>query len=295
MDARTVLAPAKLNLSLQVLGKRLDGYHDLRMVMVPLSFGDTIELCPPAHAGEITLTQEIDPALPYGQAAALPIDERHLCFRAAKLLSEVADRRHGVHIHLRKCIPVGAGLGGGSSDAAAVLRGLNAWWQLGWSPNQLAELGLRLGADVPFFCYDGPALVEGVGERVKQYPTFPLVWVLLVNPGIAVATAEVYQRLGFGLTPQQVNARRLPLFFEQFEDVTSILANDLEPVTQQLVPVIHEIKSRLVAAGAVAALMSGSGPTVFGVFRTREDRDRARAQLTDAGWWLCATQVEAVL
>ncbi len=286
-----IFAPAKINVSLRVVGKRADGYHLLHMVMVPLQFGDQLVIgeapvaCPPARnvweRDGITLATDDD---------SVPLDDRHLCVRAANAIRVAAGRgSQKIWIHLTKHTPVGAGLGGGSSDAAAVLRGLGQLWQLEWSESQLAEIGVRLGADVPFFCWGRSALVEGIGEQVTPYANFPKLWILLVNPRVHVATAEIFKRYAFHLTPQRPDVRTPPFFATQ-ENVAAILSNDLESVTIPEWPVIDVIKVRLRTAGAIGSLMSGSGPTVFGIFPSRQARDHAATAFAADPWWLCATE-----
>lgn len=274
MHPVTLAAPAKVNLILRVVGRRDDGYHDLEMVMVPLSLADEITLAPIASGIEFYLDGEGDGGM---------VGERNLAWRAARLMQEAAGRSDGVEITLRKHIPVAAGLGGGSSDAAAVLKGLSRMWGLGWSPARLADLGKRLGADVPFFCYEGPAFVEGIGDRVEPYRKFPSLLFLLINPGFSVSTPWVYQQWDLQLTPKRSDARVRPLF-EVFCDVISSLQNDLERVTIPAHPEVSAIKRFLMDSGAAGALMSGSGPTVFGVFEEDSARERALAATRTKGW-----------
>lgn len=253
-----LFAPAKINLTLKVLGKRADGYHELETWMQKLSLSDEIDLA--IHAGVgIDLHCESD---------EVPCDETNLVCQAAKaflehvgMLDEV-----GVSILLKKNIPTAAGLGGGSSDAAAVLKGLNSL--LGGSVDQqmLENIGLSLGADVPFFVSDYQAVIAtGVGEKMKEVPSLRDVTVLLVNPGIAVSTKWVFEN--FVLTEKRKKSI-FSLFSETGKQALNleILENDLEVVTETKYPVIKDIKDSLLRAGAVKAQMSGSGPTVFGIF-----------------------------
>lgn len=277
-----VLAPAKVNVLLRVVGLRDDGYHDLEMVMVPLSLADEIELSAISSGIEISVDGQSDPGM---------LGEKNLAWRAARAIQEEAGIEEGVRISLSKRTPVAAGLGGGSSDAAAVLRGLCRMWGLDWSAEKLARLGGRLGADVPFFCFGGPAFVEGTGDRVTPYEEFPKLSFLLINPGFAVSTPWVYgqwdkrskERQIEGLTPIRADARVRPLF-KGFRDVISSLHNDLETVTLGAHPEIAEIKSLLIDLGAAGALMSGSGPTVFGVFEDALRRDLAVERAKRRGW-----------
>lgn len=280
-----IFSPAKINCHLRVTGRRADGYHLLRMVMVPLDFGDDLDIVLDATAppdGWQTWTR--DDITVQSAPSAVALDQTHLCYRAALAMCEAVGGEGPVTIRLAKRIPVGGGLGGGSSNAAAVLHGLNRLWHLGWDAAQLARVGVQLGADVPFFCWGKPAVVGGIGEEVMPCGQFPNLPILLVNPVVHIATADIFRRIDFQLTPTRPDASFPPLF-ERFEDVTAILQNDLEMVTVPLYPVIAEIKQRLTVAGG-AALMSGSGSTVFGVFRTAAARDAAYRSLQGSGWWL---------
>lgn len=265
MDAITISAPAKVNTLLRVISKREDGYHDLQMVMVPLTLADEIRLMPIDSGIELIIDGHGDSGME---------GRENLAWRAAAILTEASGRKDGVRIELTKRIPVAAGLGGGSSDAAAVLKGLNKLWDLGWGPHRLASFGKCLGADVPFFCYDKPAFVEGIGDIVSPFETFPDLFILLINPGFAVSTPWVYRQWDLQLTTKGCDARSRPLF-RAFRDVVSFLHNDLEAVTIYAHPEIADIKNFLFDTGAAGALMSGSGPTVFGVFDDVLKRDVA--------------------
>ena len=269
-----IRAPAKVNTLLRVIGRRDDGFHDLEMVMVPLSLADEISLEEIPSGIELSVD---------GQSDAGMCGEKNLAWRAAAIMMDAAGVKGGVRIKLAKRTPVAAGLGGGSSDAAAVLRGLSQMWDLGWNPEKLPGLGKRLGADVPFFCYDGPAFVEGIGDRVAAFDIFPKLSFLLVNPGFAVPTPWVYKQWDLQLTPKGGDARVRPLF-KAFRDVISSLHNDLETVTIPAHPEIAEIKKFMIDSGAAGALMSGSGPTVFGVFEDRSVRDEASRRVVSAHW-----------
>lgn len=274
MSKILVKAPAKVNTLLRVLSGRPDGYHELEMVMVPLTLCDEIALT--ATAGGVAIS--ID-----GQADAGMSGEKNLACRAARAFIEAAGVDAGVNIELAKRVPVAAGLGGGSSDAAAVLRGLNALFGTNLPVDRLAGIGKALGADVPFFCHGRPAFVEGIGDRVSVYTSFPKSSYLLINPGFPVSTPWVYKQWDLQLTLKRPDARVRPLF-QVFSDVIAFLHNDLEQVTIPAHPEIEVIKGALLKAGAAGALMSGSGPTVFGVFEDQEARDKAHARLSHEGW-----------
>jgi len=274
MSKILVKAPAKVNTLLRVLGLRPDGFHDLEMVMVPLTLCDDITLT--ATAGGVTIS--ID-----GQADDGMSGERNLACRAARAFIETTGVDAGVNIELFKRIPVAAGLGGGSSDAAAVLRGLNELFGTALSVERLSQIGKTLGADVPFFVSCRPAFVEGTGDRVSVYESFPKSSYLLINPDFPVSTPWVYKQWDLQLTLKRPDARVRPLF-QVFSDVIASLHNDLERVTIPAHPEIEVIKGALLKSGAAGALMSGSGPTVFGVFEDDAARDKARSLLVHEGW-----------
>lgn len=278
MKSLTLQAPAKVNYRLDVIRRRPDGYHDLRMVMQRVNLCDIIT---------ITLTETPGITVTCGKNG-VPDGPGNIAWKAAKALLDLADQGMGAVIDIAKNIPVAAGLGGGSSDAATVLMGMNELLGLQLSEQRLMEIGLTLGADVPFFVFQKPALAEGVGEQLAPMPAMPPVWVLLVNPGVHVSTAWVYRSLQ--LTNRDGLAK-LPELFRSIEDICSIFSNDLESVTIPAFPVIAEIKEIMLREGAAGAMMSGSGPTVFGLFRDRESAERARTVLTaDTGWFAAVAE-----
>jgi 4-diphosphocytidyl-2-C-methyl-D-erythritol kinase len=274
---RTVSAPAKVNLILDVLGKRPDGYHEVAMLMVRLSLYDRVRVTL-VPGGPITV---VCPGL------ALAADEENIAARAARLFLDHTGRKTGVAICIDKQIPAAAGLGGGSSDAAAVLVALDELLATGLSRAELQSLGVRLGADVPFFlCGETAAWATGIGEYLQGWRGLPPCHLVLVNPRFAVSTAWVYQNLG--LTRFR-GMSRIPRFPERATDLAQLLRNDLEAVTSARHSEIAVIKSRLRRAGALGALMCGSGPTVFGLFADRPAADRVAAGLArGTGWWTAA-------
>jgi len=271
----TLKAPAKVNYLLDVIRRRPDGYHDLRMVMQRVNLCDEISITL-TDAGEITVSCGKN---------GVPDGPGNIAWKAARIMLDLADGGMGASISIEKNIPVAAGLGGGSSDAATVLMGMNELLGLGLSDQQLMVIGVKLGADVPFFIFKKTALAEGIGEQLRPMPPMPSLWVLLVNPGVHVSTAWVYKNLR--LTSRDA-LDKLPGFFRTAEDVCAILSNDLESVTIPAFPVIAEIKESMVRLGALGAMMSGSGPTVFGLFRDRESAEKARDALTDGTDWFAA-------
>ncbi len=278
MKTLRIEAPAKVNYRLDVLRRRPDGYHELRMVMQRIDLCDSIE---------ITLTDNPGIRVTCGREG-VPDGPGNIAWRAADLLLKLADRKPGIDIKITKRIPVAAGMGGGSSDGAAVLMGVNELLGLGLSDQRLMEIGVTLGADVPFFIFKRTALAEGIGERLSPIERVPTAWLAIVNPNIHVSTAWVYQNLQL---TTGLNENIIPRFYESIADVCAILTNDLESVTVKRHPIIAEIKEQLLRAGACGALMSGSGPTVFGVFESEAAARRAATDLArNAGWFTAAVR-----
>ena len=257
MQAVTVRAPAKINLFLRVVGRRPDGYHELVSLMCPVGLYDILTLT--FGGGNVSVACD---------HPHVPADDSNLVVRAARLVLAAAAGEvavDGVHIHLVKNIPVGAGLGGGSSDAAAVMTALNDRLGRPLDTAGLMALGARVGADVPFFFCRGPALARGIGDRLEPFPLKAPMTALLVYPNVVVDTGWVYKNLNLRLTKDEKKLSKFH-FDGRFMDVAVHLVNDLEPVTEKAFPVISQIKRELLAHGAVGALMSGSGSTVFGLF-----------------------------
>ena len=253
-------AYGKINLGLDVLRKREDGYHDVRMIMQTVGLYDQIDLFFRQASGI-----QIETNLPY-----LPVNENNLVYKAAQMLMEEFQVTNGVFIRLRKMIPVAAGMAGGSSDAAAVLVGVNKMFHLGLSMEELMERGVKIGADVPYCIMRGTALSEGIGEKLTALPPMPQCQVLLAKPAISVSTKYVYENLhANSLKPQQhpdIDGMIEAIGEGNLLEVSKHLGNVLELVTARKYPVIEEIKNVMRRHGALGALMSGSGPTVFGLF-----------------------------
>lgn len=266
-------APAKVNLTLRVVGRRPDGYHLIESVLVPLTLGDLVEV---EFGGRGIRLSCSDPALPAG--------EENLAWRAARAFLGATGIRRGVRIGLGKAIPVAAGLGGGSSDAAAVLRGLNDLSARPLAPKALHRIATGLGADVPFFLDPRPSVAAGIGEILRPMPPLPVMWFVLVNPGLEIAAAWAYVRLGGALTSPgpQHKVRR---FSSHWSDIGACLSNDLEAAILPRFPVLVTLKERLIGLGAVGALVSGSGPTVFGLFREESAARHAATSLRRAASW----------
>ncbi len=269
MDKIQLKALAKINLGLDVLRRREDGYHEVKMIMQTISLCDELELRRTRQPGIQVRTN-----LPY-----LPTNENNLVYKAAKLLQDEFGVKEGVSIQLRKKIPVAAGMAGGSSDAAAVLWGMNRMYGLGLSRTALMERGVKLGADVPYCILRGTALAEGIGERLTALPPMPKCYLLIVKPGISVSTRFVYENLHANeLRPEQhpdVDAMVQALKRKDLKALASGMGNILELVTVPAYPVIEEIRQCILKAGACGALMSGSGPTVFGIFDTQAKARKA--------------------
>jgi 4-diphosphocytidyl-2-C-methyl-D-erythritol kinase len=261
---------AKINLGLYILGKRKDGYHDIWTIFQELEFHDTLYF---RKQRENLLITTDHPSLPVGKS--------NLVWRAIQLLSQKTSCPETVAIHIEKRIPLGAGLGGGSSNAAAALTGMNRLFQLGLTHHELATLGSELGSDVPFFLYGGTALARGRGEHIQPLSGFPPVWVLLVNPGIQVSSGWAYKNLNLKLT----NSQEVISVLSQVDTIgitgmnCSSLRNMLEEPVITRYPVIRSIKAQLLNYGAEWAMMSGSGSTVFGIFSSEVSMEKARQQM----------------
>ncbi len=268
MNDEKTLSPAKINLFLHIRGKRKDGYHDLFSLMCCISLYDTIHLN--FHQKRTTITCS---------SKEIPEDESNLAFRAANLFFKASGIQEGVGIDIEKKIPVGAGLGGGSSNAASVLLSLNRFYDSLFTQDELMEMGLSLGADVPFFVFGKPAVATGIGEQLDHYNRLKPYHILIINPGYPVSTAEVYENLNLGLTKCEKNFNSNS-FNEQGFDAGKHLCNDLETVTLKMQPDIKTIKKSLIRYGAEGALMTGSGPTVFSLFSDSRQAETAYRSLT---------------
>lgn len=249
-------APAKINLTLDVLHKRPDGFHEVEMVMTTVDLADRIWLRS-TDDGLITIKSS---------EQYVPNDRRNLAYQAAELIKKTYDVSHGVEIILEKSIPVSAGLAGGSSDAAATLRGLNRLWKLGIKAADLAALGAKIGSDVSFCVYGGTALATGRGEIIEQLPTPPNCWVILAKPAISVSTADIYRNLNINTMAHPNTSGMIEaLSTNDYQTMCDTLGNVLEPVTMKLHPEVVFLKEQMKKFGADAVLMSGSGPTVYGL------------------------------
>lgn len=251
-----VKAPAKINLSLDVLHKRNDGFHEVKMVMTTIDLADRVEL---------TLL-DTDQIKIVSHNRFVPDDNRNLAYQAAMLLKNKFNVKKGVSITITKTIPVAAGLAGGSSDAAATLRGLNKLWNLNLSLDELAELGAEIGSDVSFCVYGGTALATGRGEKIQHIDAPPHCWVVLAKPTVGVSTGEVYGQLDIAnVQHPNVDGMIQAIHNKDYNGICELVGNVLEDVTLKIHPEVAQIKEQMKKFGADAVLMSGSGPTVFGL------------------------------
>ena len=253
-------AYGKINLALDVTGIRDDGYHEVRMIMQTVRLHDSIELYRSQKPGI-----RLETNLYY-----LPVNEQNLAYKAARLLMDEFHIQEGLGMRLRKFIPVAAGMAGGSSDAAAVLFGVNRMFGLGLSREELMKRGVTLGADIPYCLMRGTALSEGIGEKLTALPPMPQCQVLIAKPGISVSTKTVYRALDeMELKPEQhpdIDGMIQSIQEGNLVDVSGKFGNVLELVTGQRYPVIGQLEQVMMERGALNAMMSGSGPTVFGIF-----------------------------
>jgi 4-diphosphocytidyl-2-C-methyl-D-erythritol kinase len=282
-----ISAPAKINLFLQVLGRRDDGYHELRTLMCCIGLHDTLMLRVGASRNEIVCANP-----------EIPLDETNLALKAAlvfnrTLAAETSVIPQNLSIELIKRIPVRAGLGGGSSDAAAVLNGMNHYYNNPLSQAKVHSLALGLGADVPFFIDGRPAIATGVGEHLEPFSGLPPWGVVVIYPGFGLSTAEVFKNLNLRLTKCEKQLRYFPFKYGKF-DIARHLCNDLETVAVHRFPVIETIKRELLNQGAMGSLMTGSGSAVFGLFRDPETARRAGDALAgNADWQIYATELKS--
>ncbi|TAH70891.1 MAG: 4-(cytidine 5'-diphospho)-2-C-methyl-D-erythritol kinase [Anaerolineaceae bacterium] len=276
MNSITVKAYAKINLGLDVIRKRPDGYHDVSMIMQTVNLYDTINI-KKTKFQSVTIRSNL---------YYLPTDRRNLVYKAIELFRENHPIRSGLNIFLNKRIPVAAGLAGGSADAAATLKGLNRLYQAGLSLEELMKLGVKLGADVPYCLLMGTALSEGIGEILKPLTPMPDCSILLVKPDISVSTKYVYENLRLNEEAKHPN---IPAMLEALQEnniykLAPLMENILESVTIKEYPIIEEIKSVMKDKGALTALMSGSGPTVFGIFDNQLKAEKVYRYFKSSGY-----------
>lgn len=274
-DRITRKAYAKINLGLDVIRRREDGYHEVKMIMQTVDLYDVLTFYRKKEPGILVTTDRLE----------LPGDENNLVYKAAKLLTKEYGISDGIAIELQKNIPMAAGMAGGSTDAAAVFHGMNRLFGLGMSLERMCSLGVRIGADVPYCIQGGTALSEGIGERLTKLKDVPDFRLLIAKPDIDVSTKYVYENLHANELKEHPDIDGMREAVEQgnLEGIVNRMENVLETVTVKRYPVIEEIKNFMKVNGAWNALMSGSGPTVFGIFRTQQDVQKAFDALKKTG------------
>jgi len=257
------LSAAKVNLHLRVLRKRDDGYHDIATLMHQISLFDEMIFCPADNGITIRCP-----------GSSVPENENNIVYKAAAILLSQASCSSGIHITIHKRIPVAAGLGGGSSNAATALTTINDLLELHYTRENLIQIGANIGADVPFFILGKSAWAFGIGDELQAVDYIPLLWFVLINPGFEVSTKMIYENFNLRLTKQAVKYTSPALY--TVEDLIKGLHNDLEEVTLGLHPELQHIKNHLIQHGALGALMSGSGPTVAGIFTEEKEALKAK-------------------
>lgn len=253
-------APAKINLILDVIGKREDGFHEMQMVMTTIDLADRLTLN----------LREDDKIKISSNSAFMPLDERNIVYKAADLLRETYKLEQGVNITIDKHIPIAAGLGGGSSDAAAVLRGLNKLWGLSCSLEELAQLGAQIGSDVPFCVYGRTAYATGRGEEIELIDEIPQCWVVLVKPEKGISSWTIFENLDLNNLSHYDTPKMLQAIKEKdYGEVIRYAGNALEEVSSQQQPLITRVKEKMLEFGADTAVMSGTGPTIYALTQKR--------------------------
>lgn len=260
-------AHAKINLSLDVIKRREDGYHELEMIMQQLALKDVVTI------EEKRTGFTID-----SNSKEIPLDSSNLVYKAYKILAEKFNIKKGIHIYIEKNIPIAGGLAGGSTNAAAVLKGLNALWELNLSDKQLMDIGLKIGADVPYCIMGGTALAEGIGEKLTKLNSFSDRLILIANPGFNISTAYVYDNLKLDKIKDRPHTQSILKHIENSDTelVAKEMKNVLETVTIGEHPILNKIKEQMLISGALGSIMSGSGPTIFGIFK--DPRDMAKCE-----------------
>ena len=275
MNEISLKALAKINLGLDVVRRREDGYHEVRMIMQNIHLYDRLEI---KKTGSADITMETN-------LSFLPTNENNLVYKAAKLLKDEFEIKEGVHVNLKKHIPVAAGMAGGSTDAAAVLYGMNRMFGLGLSKKELMERGVKIGADVPYCLMRGTALAEGIGEDLSALPPMVKCPVLIAKPSVNVSTKFVYENLKLDGTTvhPDIDALVADIQAQDLKKIAADMGNVLETVTIPNYPVIADIKQHMLEHGAINAMMSGSGPTVFGLFEKEETAQEAFTAMKQSG------------
>lgn len=267
-------ALAKINLGLDITGKRPDGYHDVRMIMQTIQMYDVLELNKKKEPG-ISLETNL---------GFIPRDEKNLAYQAAKMLMDEFEVQEGLSMRLEKFIPVAAGMAGGSADAAAAFVGVNRLFGLGLTEKELMERAVKVGADVPYCIMRGTALAEGIGEKLTRLPALPHCYILIGKPGVNVSTKMAYENLNLAELEEHpdIDGMIADIRKGDISAMTQKMSNVFEPGIIRQYPVIQEIKNLMEEYGAQKAMMSGSGPTVFGVFDSKDKMERAAAVLRES-------------
>ena len=282
-DQKLVLkSPAKINLGLKIIKKRDDGYHEIETIFQMVSLFDTLTF----RSIQVGIVLKTD-------RDKLPVGETNLVVKAAKLLQQETGIQKGVEIFLEKKIPVGAGLGGGSGNAAFTLMGLNNLWELHLKKKELMKLAITLGSDVPFFLSDcSSAIGKGRGEILTPFENRSNIHVVLVSPNIHISTGSIYKEMNLGLTSnsKDINILRSLMVKGRITELGSYLYNDLETVVCKRYPALTEIKKKLINSGAVGALVSGSGSSVFGIYLQQETARKATTKLISKEWQVFLTE-----
>lgn len=289
MEQLKLKAYAKINLSLDVVRRRPDGYHDVKMIMQTVDLYDEITIEKAESGIHTTVEMGKSFAVENGATEAgdsvevLPADENNLIYKAAKLIADSKNMMEGVRIHLQKNIPIAAGMAGGSTDAAAVFRGMNKLFSLGMSVEEMKELAVKIGADVPYCIEGGTQLSEGIGEILTPLQGIPDFYLLIAKPDISVSTKYVYENLHLEQLEKHPDVDGMVEAVRKgdLDGILSRMENVLESVTVKKYPVIGEIREFMKKNGAENALMSGSGPTVFGVFTNRQEAERTAGLLEE--------------
>ena len=280
MNCLYVYANAKINLSLDIMGKREDGYHDIKTVMQTVSLKDTL-----------TIRKLFTPQIKiYTNLKWLPTDERNLVYKAAKILFDKFQPEDGVFIEIDKQIPVSAGLGGGSADCAAALCGISSLFNFPISQEELIEMGKSLGADIPFCIMKGTALAEGIGEILTPLPACPDIFVVIAKPPICISTADVFRQFRMENVENRPDTTAMieSIKSGNIHNVADNLCNVLESVTAKEFPIIEKIKAIMLESGGIGSIMSGSGPSVFGLFTSKQTAYSALCRLKND---LCVKEV----
>ncbi len=285
MHTFEINAYAKINLGLDVIGRLPDGYHQVKMIMQSVDLHDTLTFCRTQEAGDITLTTD---------SPGLSVGRDNLICKAAAAMLQAFGIEEGVRIHLHKAIPIAADMAGGSTDAAAALKGINELFHIHAPLSRLMELGVSIGADVPYCLLGGTALAEGIGEVLTPLPPLADCTLLLAKPDISVSTKYVYEHLDgiSGYRHPDMDGMKASIQAGNLDGVLACLGNVLEAVTIPAWPIIASIQEQMRHLGADGCLMSGSGPTVFGIFRDRALAEKACDNMQQGGLapWVCITR-----